>query len=610
MTVDHPLKARLADLPHAPGVYRYRAQDGQLLYVGKARDLKKRVSSYFSRGELPARTRLMLEHARELEITVTPSEDEALLLEANLIKEWQPRYNVLLRDDKSYPWLRLTLDHDYPRLSLYRGSRKEPGRYFGPYPSVHAVRDTLRWLQRLFPIRPCEDSQFSQRRRPCLQHQIKRCAAPCCGRVDQATYRAWIDELTAFLEGRDHQWVSRLEQRMWAHAEAREYEAAAALRDRLANLRQVQESRRLNLDSDQDLDVVALHQDGPVAAVQVFFVRGGINLGNRAYFPTGVMERASSDVMHAFIEQFYADKVPPPQLLVDPLPDELEWLASALSHRRGSRVQILLPRRGARQALLTLARDNARQALEQRAASQAEVAEQLAALAQDLDLDAVPERIEVYDMSHIQGSTPVGAMIVFGTGGFLKQHYRRFAIQGDGATDDTARMAQVLTRRLKRLKSAGDDGGGQPWPDLLLLDGGIPQLHAAQKVLEELQIEGLALAAIAKGPERHAGRERLFLPGREEPLILPSRSPVLFLLQRIRDEAHRFAIGFHRARRDRQATTSVLESIPGVGPKRRRALLTRFGSVKNLEGASEEALARVPGISRPLARVILEYLRH
>lgn len=620
----HCLLPQVASLPHKPGVYRYLDEAGQVLYVGKAKDLRKRVASYFSGQPATPKTRVLLAQAHGLEITVTATETEALLLEANLIKRYRPRYNVLLKDDKSYPYLHLTGGH-HPRLSLYRGDRSEPGRYFGPYPSATAVRETLKWLQRLFPVRQCADSQFASRQRPCLQYQIRRCGGPCRGKVTDDEYARWVRELTLFLEGKDHQLVEGLRRAMWEAAQGRAFEEAARLRDRVRAIEQIREQRKLNLSSGGDLDVACLVVEGGVAAVQVFFVRGGLNLGNRGFFPAQTEELTPPEILEAFLVQFYADKLPPPELLVDPLPVEEGWLAAALGERRGSAVRLHRPQRGEKRQLLELARSNAHEALRRRLGEEESHRRLLEGLGELLELPEAPERIEAYDVSHLQDALPVGSLVVYGPQGFRKGEYRRYALDDPRWKDDTARMGAMLTRRFRRLqqseaggagqaefpaaRAAGEEQGLTEWPDLVLLDGGQGQLAAALRVAEELQLGELPWCAIAKGEERRIGQERLFLPGRQAPLILSPNSPLLYLLQNIRDEAHRFALGYHRQRRERGQTQSALDQIAGIGPKRKRALLRAFGSVAAIRAAAPPQLAEVEGISLPMAELILHHLK-
>lgn len=643
----HPLLETVSHLPLRPGVYRFLDERQRVLYVGKAKSLKKRVTSYFRGGGsdpsllgATPRIRLMLDRAKRIEVTITVTESEALILEANLIKRFRPPYNVLLKDDKSHPYLHLTTDHSFPRLALYRGGRSEKGRYFGPYPSVHAVRDTLRWLQKVFPIRQCEDTQFNNRQRPCLQYQIKRCGGPCCGRISREAYGELVRELTLFLQGRERFLSDSLKKSMWRAAEARDFEEAARLRDRIRAMALIQDQRRVNLSSNQSLDVICVAGEEPGGegtdpfAVQVFHIRDGINLGNRNFFPENTDGLDAGEMLESFLALYYtsmaetgagtdelSDPGPPAEILVNLSIPDVGWLEGALGEMRGGRVRIHQPRRGEKRRLLEMARLNAEQALVHRARGRGSHGALLRALAEVLDLDHVPERIECYDISHFKDSEPVGSLVVFGPGGWQKNGYRRFAIKDLDLADDTARMAEVLLRRFSGLKknepvdgadrSESEGGGGETgvWPDLVLLDGGRGQLNVALELAAELQLDGVRFCAIAKGPDRNAGRERLFLPGREEPVVLPERSPVLFLLQNIRDEAHRFAIGYHRLRRQRKQTGSILDRVPGIGGMKKRLLLRHFGSVKAIRGATAEELTVVPGISAGLAERIVTFIR-
>ncbi|MBF0613611.1 MAG: excinuclease ABC subunit UvrC [Magnetococcales bacterium] len=602
-------------LPESPGVYRFLDAEGKALYVGKAKSLKKRVSSYFH-GSCSRRILAMLAKAHDVAIVVTATEQDALILEANLIRRWQPPYNVLLKDDKSHPWLRLTMDHPFPRLTLHRGPRRAGERYFGPYPNVHALRELLRWLQGVFPLRQCEDRQFSSRKRPCLQHQIKRCHAPCMGLTDAENYAQMVREAVLFLEGRDRQLTDRLTRAMWEAAEGRHYEDAARLRDRIRAIEQLQSQRRANLQAGTDLDLFCVSTTPGPAAIQVFFVRDGINLGNQSHFPENTEECTPVEALEAFIAWFYAPPeegeagesvetpLPPPEILINLPLAEQAWMESTLGRLRGGAVRIRIPERGEKRRLLDLAVTNAETAKVRRLSGRAANRQRLVELAELLALPQVPERIEALDVSHIQDAHAVAAMVVFGPEGMMKRAYRRFAIQDPASVDDTARMAEVVARRFRPGESRQDD-----WPDLLLLDGGKGQLSAVLEVMGELGVSGVAVCAMAKGPERHAGKETLFLPERPEPVILPERAPVLFLLQNIRDEAHRFAITYHRSKRERSQVRSVLDEIPGVGPARKKALLRHFGSVRAIRAAGIAELTSVAGISSALAATIVHFLQ-
>ncbi|MBF0359329.1 MAG: excinuclease ABC subunit UvrC [Magnetococcales bacterium] len=623
MTPKHPLQSQVAGLTLRPGVYRFLDEEGRVLYVGKAKHLKKRVGSYFN-GQNGPRIQAMIAQAKALEITVTDSENEALILEANLIKRFRPPYNVLLKDDKSYPYLRLNLEHDFPRLSLHRGKRNKPGRYFGPYTSVNELRETLKNLQTIFPIRQCTDGQFANRSRPCLQYQIKRCTAPCCDRVEEKKYRGLVDDLVQFLEGKDRALEKSLKKRMWEASEAFNYEDAGALRDQLKFMASVQDQRRLNLKRELDLDVVACLATSRGVAIQIFFVRQGLNLGNRNFFPDNTEGLKEAEVLESFISQYYSNPNyrmesggksgwPPPEILVNQPLEESNWLSAALSRLRGGVVRISNPIRGEKRRLIKMAEDNAQVELKRRRSHVGSHKVVLQSLQELLGLSQPLERIEACDISHTSSVEAVGSLVVFGQDGFKKNGYRRFIIKDSTATDDTARMGEVLTRRFLQLKQRPEEGEdssqhAKEWPDLVLLDGGVGQLNAVLEVAEDLQVDGVTFCAIAKGPDRNAGRERLFLPDRKDPIILPHDSPVLYLLQNIRDESHRFAIGFHRVRRAKALTKSKLDEIPGVGAARKKRLLKHFGSVSGIVAVGVAELKKIDGISEELATNIIHFL--
>jgi excinuclease ABC subunit C len=597
---DH--RAVLKQIPPQPGVYRMLDAAGEVLYVGKAKDLKRRVSSYFGRA-LNRRLQVMVSQIADIQVTVTRTEGEALLLENNLIKSHKPRFNVLLRDDKSYPYIYLSTQDRFPRLAFYRGSRKGEGRYFGPYPSAWAVRETLQLLQKLFPVRQCEDTFYSTRSRPCLQYQIKRCTAPCCGFVAALDYAVDVDHSVKFLEGRTDEVIAELGERMEAAAQALEFERAAALRDQIATLRRIQQRQYVTADGG-DLDIVACAEEGGVVCVQVFFVRNGRNLGNKAFFPQ-VPDAASPEaVLSAFLAQFYGDKQIPPELLVNAEPEEHAFLESAFSEQAGRRVTIKHRVRGDRARWLEMAASNAELALKSRLGSRAGYARRLDALRDVLDLDELPGRMECFDISHTRGELTVASCVVFDAEGPRKSDYRRFNIEDITPGDDYAAMEQALTRRYKRIRK-----GEVPLPDILFIDGGKGQLSAVAGVLQELGVTGVQLVGVAKGPDRKAGAEQLWVPGRKTPVLPRPDSPAMHLVQQIRDEAHRFAITGHRQRRDKARRTSVLEQIPGVGPKRRQNLLRAFGGLRGLARAAPEEIARVEGISADLARQIHEAVR-
>ncbi len=599
------VEAALATAPAAPGVYRMLGPRGEALYVGKASVLRKRLAAYTQPARLPERLRRMVAATATVEIITTHTEAEALLLEANLIKRLAPRYNIVLRDDKSYPWLLLTEDHPFPQIAKHRGARVRKGSYFGPFASAWAVNQTVTAMQRLFLLRSCADTVFASRARPCLLYQIRRCSAPCVGRISEADYAALVDQAKTFLAGRGAALQRDLAAEMEAAAAALEFERAARLRDRIRGLTHVQASGVVNPASVQEADVLAVWQIAGLSCVQVFFVRGGRNNGNRAHFPSHAASAEAAEVLAAFVAQFYDDKPPPPLLLLNhPLPEQA-LIAEALSLKAGRKVRLSVPQRGEKHAVVAHAEINAREALERRLAEAAGQRQQREALARLFALPAAPERIEVYDNSHIMGTNPYGAMIVAGPEGFLRNAYRKFAIRGPVTPgDDFAMMREMLSRRFTRaLRERSERGEDAAWPDLVLIDGGAGQLSAARAALAELGIEDVPIVAIAKGPDRDAGREWLHAAGRP-PLQLPPRDPLLYYLQRLRDEAHRFAISTHRSGRSRALTESELDSIAGIGAARRRALLNHFGSARGVRQAGLADLEAAPGISREIARRI------
>jgi len=595
-------KSYVASLPSRPGVYRMLDADGEIIYVGKAKNLKARVGSYFRGDLLAPKVVAMVRALATVEVTVTNSDTEALLLEYNLIKKHRPRYNVILRDDKSFPYVHLSTDHEFPRLSFYRGARQVPGRFFGPYPSALAVRETLQQLQRLFKLRNCEDSFFAHRTRPCLQYQIQRCSAPCVGLIGATDYAADVSAAVRVLEGRNQEVAQELGTRMDAAAAALEFEKAAVLRDQLAALKRIQAQQVVTADSDVDCDVVAVASAGGEYCVAVMFVRGGRNLGASTFFPQAALAE-SDEVLSAFLVQFYLAREAPPEIVVSSAVEDAPLLEVALTERAGHAVRLQHAKRGLKVRWLELTRENAEQALRMRAASRASVAAGLAAVAEALGLPAPPNRIECFDVSHTSGESTVASCVVFGPEGPQKSQYRRFNISGLEPGDDYGALRQALTRRYRRLKA-----GEAPLPDVLLIDGGPGQLAQAAEVLQELEIQVPAVVGVAKGADRRVGQERLFLLGREAPTILSADSRALHLIQRVRDEAHRFAIAGHRGRRARARATSVLEEVPGLGPSRRRELLKQFGGLQGIAGAGVDDLSRVHGISRRLAEAIYEHL--
>lgn len=590
----------LQHLTHRPGVYRMIGSGGEILYVGKALNLKKRVASYFRTSGLSPKTQALMAQVDRVEVTVTHTEGEALILENNLIKELRPRYNVLLRDDKSYPYIHLSGDEEFPRLAFHRGPRRAKGRYFGPYPSASAVRETLSLLQKLFPVRQCEDSFFRNRSRPCLQYQIKRCTAPCVGFVDPETYMGDVRHAEMFLEGKTNAVIDELVHRMETASAELDFELAARYRDQIAALRRVSERQYVSGEGG-DLDVVACVAQGGAACVQVFFIRSGRNLGNKAFFPSIPEGADAGEVLAGFLPQYYLDKEVPSDIVVSHAFDDLELVAEVLTECAGHRVNVRHRVRSERARWLEMAQNNAAHALGVRLASRTSIQRRLEALQEALQLDQIPTRIECFDISHTMGEAPVASCVVFENEGAVKSDYRRFNIEGVQPGDDYAALRQALQRRYTRLKK-----GEGKLPDLLLIDGGKGQVRQAREVLEELQVEGVTIAGVAKGPERRPGLETLFLSEHSSPLILARDSAALHLIQQIRDEAHRFAITGHRQRRSRIRSTSVLEAIPGMGPKRRQRLLQQFGGLREIARAGVEDLASVQGISRDLAQRIYD----
>lgn len=595
---DH--KAFLKTLTTRPGVYRMLDHDGTILYVGKAGDLKKRVTSYFRNSGLSVKTRLLVEQIVDIEVTVTRTEAEALLLESNLIKQHRPRYNILLRDDKSYPYIYLSSEQDFPRLCLHRGARRRKGRYFGPYPSALSVRDSLHLLQKLFRVRQCEDSFFANRSRPCLQYQIKRCAAPCVGLIDQAQYAADVERTVMFLEGRSSEVIDGLVAEMESAAAAREYEQAAVCRDLIASLSRVQEKQYIS-NQGGDVDIVACLTEKGSACVQVFYIRGGRNLGNAVFFPKVPLENSAADVLSAFLPQYYLGKDVPGEVLLSHALEDDEVLSKVLGEHAGHRVRVCANVRGDRAQWVRMALSNAELALTTHINTRKGFSGRLQSLTEALGLDEVPERIECFDISHTGGEATVASCVVFGLEGPLKSDYRRFNIRDIQPGDDYGAMEQALTRRYTRLKK-----GEGKLPDILFIDGGKGQVSSACKALEELQVTDVRIIGVAKGPGRKPGLETLHIPGRSTAVTLLADSPALHLIQQVRDEAHRFAITGHRQRRARTRSTSPLEHIPGVGPKRRQQLLQQLGGLREVARAGVDELARIKGINRRLAQQIYD----
>ena len=609
------IRGHLKTLPGSPGVYRMIDGKGNVLYVGKAKNLKKRVTSYTNLNRQSIRIKRMINMTRSMEFVSTHTEAEALLLEANLIKKLVPRYNILLRDDKSFPAILITGDHDYPQVLKHRGARKRKGEYFGPFASAGAVNQSLAVLQRAFLLRSCTDSVFASRTRPCLLYQIKRCAAPCVDIMDQPEYLGLVDQARAFLTGKSVAIQKQMAADMQSASDAQEYEKAAEIRDRIHAMTSIQAHQDIHAAQVDEADIIGLYQAGSQTCIQVFFLRASCNYGHRAYYPSHPSDADTDQILEAFIGQFYANKVPPKLLLLSETVPEKMVLTQALSNRAERKVRVEVPSRGEKKNLIGLALENARKALGRRMAESASQRKLLDALVEPFQLEAPPERIEVYDNSHTGGTSAVGGMIVSGPEGFIKNAYRKFNIHtvlldaaaGEAqAGDDYAMMREVLTRRFSRaLKEDPDRQDGQ-WPDFIIIDGGAGHLGVALEVFEELGISDVGVAAIAKGPDRNAGRERLFLPDKK-PFSLDSRDPVLYFLQRLRDEAHRFAIGTHRARRGKRIERSPLDEIQGVGGMRKKALLHHFGSARAVAGAGLTDLESVDGISRVMAVKIYDW---
>jgi excinuclease ABC subunit C len=602
--------------PTSPGVYRMLNAANDVLYVGKAKSVKKRLASYARVGApQPARILRMIAATANVEIISTSTETEALLLEANLIKQLRPRFNVQLRDDKSFPYILITGDHWAPQILKHRGAQSRPGRYFGPFASAGAVNRTITALQRAFLIRSCSDGFFESRTRPCLLYQIKRCAGPCTGEIDFPGYAKLVGEATDFLSGRSHLVKQQLAREMEKASGDLQFETAAVYRDRLAALSAIQSQQGINPRTVEEADLFAIHQEGGYSCVEVFFFRTGQNWGNRAYFPRAEKSFTPEEVLSSFLAQFYDDKPPPRLILLSHEIEEAELLADALAVRAGHKVEVSVPQRGEKKELIAHALTNAREALGRKLADTATQVRLLDALTGTLALPRVPRRIEVYDNSHIQGTNAVGAMIVAGPDGFVKNQYRKFNIKSEGLTpgDDYAMMREVLQRRFKRLlapsdgdKAGLDDDAVPQWPDLVIIDGGRGQLNTAREIFEKLGLTQVSLMAVAKGVDRDAGRETLFMPDREA-IKLEPRDPVLYFIQRLRDEAHRFVIGSHRKRRTKDIREAGLQEIPGIGPSRKRALLHHFGTLKEIQRASVADLGKVPGVSAESARKIFEF---
>jgi excinuclease ABC subunit C len=595
-------KVFVDSLPARPGVYRMLDGERQILYVGKARNLKSRVGSYFQPSNVQPKVLALVAKTSDMEVTITNSDTEALLLEYNLIKKHRPRFNVVLRDDKSFPYLHLETQHEFPRLNFYRGSRKEPGKYFGPYPSAGAVRDTLQQLQKLFRIRNCDDAYFANRSRPCLQYQIQRCTAPCVGLVSKQSYAGDVASAIKVLEGRNDEVGEELGRRMDAAAERLDFEEAAQLRDQLAKLKVIQAQQSVTAGGDHDADVIAIAAANGEYCVALMFVRGGRSLGSTTFFPKAPFAELP-EVLAAFVTQYYLERDAPAEIIVEQEFDEMQLLEATLAARLAHKVRICSSVRGIRARWLEMVHTNAEQALTMRRLARAGIESSLEDLREAFDLEESPARLECFDISHTGGTDTVASCVVFGVEGPLKSDYRRFNISGIQPGDDYAAMYQALTRRYKRVRD-----GEIVKPDILLIDGGKGQLAEAAKVIEELGIEGVTLIGVAKGADRRAGQEQLFLLGQDTPTILAPDSRALHLIQRVRDEAHRFAIAGHRRKRAKRHNQSILETIPGLGPVKRRELLKQFGGLQGILRAGIDDFIQIRGLGRELAQVIYEHL--
>ena len=592
-------KSFLRSLTHRPGVYRMLDTKHKVVYVGKARDLKKRVSSYFRRSHDHVKTAAMMELVANVEVTVTNTEAEALILEYNLIKQHRPRFNVILRDDKSYPYIYVSTRHKFPRLQFHRGPRKGKGRYFGPYPSTSAVRQTLNDLQKLFLVRQCQDSYFSNRTRPCLQYQIKRCTAPCVGLVSQEHYARDVEAAIEFLDGKNQSVIDTFAARMDQASSERHYEQAARFRDQIARLKEIEARQLVSRSARKDLDIIGFASNGAIHCVTVLFIRNGAVIGSRDHFPKSAAESERQKILNAFVAQYYLGRDAPAEIILETEIEDQSLLEAELGERMGRKVAIRHKVRGDRVRWLQMARTNAEQGLNLQVASNATIRRQFAALGEALQLEEVPGRLECFDVSHTSGEATVASCVVFNAAGPLKSDYRRFNLKPAAAGDDYAAMAEALRRRYTRVKK-----GEVPMPDVLFVDGGKGQLAEAMTTLDELELDWMNVVAVAKGRARRPGAERLFVPGEKTAIQLPTDSPALLLIQQIRDEAHRFAITGHRARRAKARTTSRLEQIPGLGPKKRRELLRQFGGLQGVMGAGIDDLVKVHGISRRLAESI------
>ena len=600
MTIANP-KVLIMSLPPKPGIYRMLGTKGEVLYVGKARNLRKRVQSYFRASGLAARVMLLMQQAQNIEITVTHTETEALLLENNLIKTLLPRFNILLRDDKSYPYIFVSDNQEYPRIGFHRGAKREKGRYFGPYPSSYGVRETLNLLQKIFRVRQCHDSFFRNRSRPCLQYQIKRCSGPCVGLIEPERYSADVQQAVMFMEGKSQSLVRESIKQMEQASDKQDFETAALFRDRIAMLKRIQEKQYITGEGG-DADVMAIAATAEAACIVVTWIRGGQNLGSKSFFPRMGAESTPWEMLDAFLSQYYlSGRTIPARIYLSEAIVDRALLERAFSEHAGKKIALTVNPRGAPRRWMQMAKFNAADTLRRHLAGKIDMQGRFETLRDALKLESTPERIECFDISHTMGEAAVASCVVFDANGPVKSDYRRFNIAGIEPGDDYGAMTQALTRRYRRVK----EGEGK-LPDLLLIDGGKGQLSAAEGVLQELQLEDMKLVAVAKGRERKPGKEQLFLSGSRRPTILPADSSGLHLIQQVRDEAHRFAIAGHRLRRGRARTTSTIERIPGIGGKRRQALLKNFGGLREVARAGVEDLTRVPGISQELAQKIYD----
>jgi len=605
------LTERLVNMPTSPGVYRMINNAGDVIYVGKAKNLAKRLTNYTQPQRLEYRIQGMVANISSLEVITTASETEALLLEANLIKKYEPKYNILLKDDKSYPYILLTMDGDFPRIVKHRGQKIQKGKYYGPFPSGGAVNKAIADLQKAFLLRPCTDSFFDARKRPCMEYQIKRCSGPCVAKISKEEYAALVNQASRFLEGRSREIQDELVGLMEASSAKMDYEKAAAYRDRIKALNQIQAKQIIHVDAVKDADVIGIFLESGQCCIQVFFFRGGRNLGNSPFYPKNTDGASQGEILSSFIMQFYSNNPPPNEVILSTNIENAGEVEEALALISGGKVKITVPKAGDKLKLVNEAVKNASGALKQKMLGKAKQETLLAEVTKLFELTAPPKRIEIYDNSHIMGKYEVGAMVVAGPDGFNKKAYRRFNIKGDAFEkgDDYAMLEQVLLRRFSRLKQEHPERVENIWPDLLLIDGGLGQMSVTIRVLKELGLENdIKFACIAKGPDRNAGREQFFMPGRD-PFQLPHDSQVLYYLQLLRDEAHRFAIGSHRSKRAKSVSKSILDEIPNIGGKRKKLLLNHFGSADGVRGATIDDLLKVEGINFKTAEVIYNFLR-